>query len=306
MAIKLSFLVMMFMCFISVTSVNAASSEVKVLLDGRYLQLDVPPQVINNRVMMPMRAVFEALNASVKWDDATLTITALSENGDVVKLSIGNEYIYKNNKKVTIDSPPVSVNGRTLVPVRVIAESLGRAVTYRSDSRTVIIEPVDASQEESLIADISIDTSIDTSINASTNISVKTTTPVPTQEVAYEKMIALKEQYPEGMAWTNNNVYAWNGGIYSRGYGCVGFAFILSDAAFGNLPARKHTDFNNIQVGDIVRINNDTHSVIILSIDDTNVTIAEGNFNSSIHWGRMFTLEHLQAVGDFIITRYPE
>ncbi len=289
---------MMFMCFVSVTSVNAASNEVAVRLDGTNLQFDVPPQVINNRVMIPMRVIFEALHATVKWDDATLSITALSKNGDVVKLSIGNEYIYKNDRKVTIDSPPVSINGRTLVPVRVIAESLGRAVSYRSDSRTVIIEPVDTLKEDNLIEDTSIDTSINTSIN--------TTTPVPSEEAAYEKMIALKEQYPEGMAWTNGNVYAWNGGIYSRGYGCVGFAFILSDAAFGNLPARKHTDFNNIQVGDIVRINNDTHSVIILSIDDTNVTLAEGNYNSSIHWGRMFTLEHIKAVGDYIITRYPE
>ncbi len=289
---------MMFMCFVSVTSVNAASNEVTVMLDGTNLQFDVPPQVINNRVMIPMRVIFEALNATVKWDDATLSITALSKNGDVVKLSIGNEYIYKNDIKVTIDSPPVSINGRTLVPVRVIAESLGRAVSYRSDSRTVIIEPVDTLKEDNLIEDTSIDTSVNTSIN--------TTIPVPTEEAAYEKMIALKEQYPEGMAWTNGNVYAWNGGIYSRGYGCVGFAFILSDTAFGNLPARKHTDFNNIQVGDIVRINNDTHSVIILSIDDTNVTLAEGNYNSSIHWGRMFTLEHIKAVGDYIITRYPE
>lgn len=167
------------MCFVSVTSVNAASNEVTVRLDGTNLQFDVPPQVINNRVMIPMRVIFEALNATVKWDDATLSITALSKNGDVVKLSIGNEYIYKNDRKVTIDSPPVSINGRTLVPVRVIAESLGRAVSYRSDSRTVIIEPVDTSKEDNLIEDTSIDTSINTSIN--------TTTPVPTEEAAYEK-----------------------------------------------------------------------------------------------------------------------
>ncbi|WP_249663314.1 hypothetical protein [Lysinibacillus fusiformis] len=66
-------------------------------------------------------------------------------------------------------------------------------------------------------------------------------------------MISLKEQYPEGMAWTNDNYYAWHGGIYSGGYGCVGFAFILSDTVFGNLPDRKYMDFDNIQVGDIIR-----------------------------------------------------
>lgn len=138
------------------------------------------------------------------------------------------------------------------------------------------------------------------------NISINTAAPVPTEEAAYEKMTALKEQYPEQMAWTNDDYYAWNGGIYSGGYGCVGFAFILSDAAFGNLPAREHTDFNNLKVGDIVRINNDTHSVIILSINGDNITIAEGNYNSSIHWGRIFTVEQIKAAGNYILTRYPE
>jgi hypothetical protein len=128
----------------------------------------------------------------------------------------------------------------------------------------------------------------------------------PSETFVYDSMIALKEQYPEGMRWTNDNYYAWNGGIYSGGYGCYGFAFTLSDAAFGNLPARKHTDFNNIRVGDIIRINNDTHAVIVLSVDGTGIIIAEGNYNSSIHWGRAFSLEQIKTVGDYILTRYPE
>jgi hypothetical protein len=267
--IKLSFAVMAFMCFAGVASANVAGKEVNVQLNGASLQFDVPPTMINNRVMVPMRVIFEALHATVKWDKDTQTITAVTETNDVVKLSIGNRSVWKNDKLVTIDSPPVLVDGRTLVPLRFVAESLGKSVNWEAASRTVSI------------------------------------TPVPTAKDTYEKMIALKEQYPEGMTWTNDNFYAWQGGIYSGGYGCVGFAFILSDTAFGSLPARKHTDFDNIQVGDIIRVNNDTHSVVILSIDETKVTLAEGNYNSSIHWGRVLTLEQLKAAGDYIMTRYP-
>ena len=43
-----------------------------------------------------------------------------------------------------------------------------------------------------------------------------------TEDAVYQKMIALKEEYPEGTPWTNDNYYAWNGGIYSGGYGCAG------------------------------------------------------------------------------------
>ncbi len=121
-----------------------------------------------------------------------------------------------------------------------------------------------------------------------------------------EIMIALKEKYPEGMKWTNDNYYEWKGGIYNGGYGCAAFAYMLSDIAFGNLPARKHTNFNDLRIGDIMRMDSDTHYVIIINKDDTNVVLAEGNFNSSIHWGRKLSLEQIKAAGNYILTRYPE
>ena len=122
----------------------------------------------------------------------------------------------------------------------------------------------------------------------------------------YAAMIAMKESYPEGMRWTNDNYYRWNGGIYSGGYGCAGFAFMLSDQAFGDLRARMHYDFTNIRVGDILRVDNNTHSVIVLEVVSDGVIVAEGNYNSSIHWGRKISTEELQATGTYVMTRYPE
>lgn len=128
----------------------------------------------------------------------------------------------------------------------------------------------------------------------------------PTDAQVYSDMIALKASYPEGMTWNNSNYYSWKGGIYSGGYGCAGFAFMLSDEAFGYLPARKHTDFYNIKVGDILRVNQDTHSVIVLEVKEDSVVLAEGNYNNSIHWGRQMTLSAIQNTGTYVMTRYPE
>lgn len=132
-------------------------------------------------------------------------------------------------------------------------------------------------------------------------------TTAPTQQQAYERMIALKSEYPEGKRWTNDNFYAWNGGVYSGGYGCAGFAFILSDAAFGDLPARVLEEFTytDVKVGDILRINHDTHSVIVLEVQSDRVVVAEGNYNSSIHWGRTLTKAKVEEA-DYIMTRYPK
>lgn len=126
------------------------------------------------------------------------------------------------------------------------------------------------------------------------------------EKSVYENMVALKSKYPTGKKWNNDNYYKWRGGIYSGGYGCAGFAFMLSDAAFGNLKARKHTDFDNIKVGDILRINNDTHSVIVLKISGNTYTIAEGNFNNGVYWGRTFSKSDIKKIGNFVLTRYPE
>ena len=128
----------------------------------------------------------------------------------------------------------------------------------------------------------------------------------PSEQQAYNDIMAMKSSYPEGMSWTNDNYYEWNAGIYSGGYGCMGFAFALSDAAFGTLtPATSHSDLNNIKVGDILRINNDTHSVVVLSINGDTITIVEGNYNSSIHWGRTLSKKDLEGDSQlYILTRY--
>ncbi len=120
----------------------------------------------------------------------------------------------------------------------------------------------------------------------------------------YDKLIAQKATFPEGTRWTNENMYNWKGGIYSSGYGCAAFAFALSDAAFGDARANIHRDYNNIRVGDILRINNDTHSVVILEVRPNSVIVAEGNFNNAVHWGREIPKSSLTDSSSYILTRY--
>ena len=139
---------------------------------------------------------------------------------------------------------------------------------------------------------------------------------VPTPQEAYEAMIALQEKFPEGMHWTDasSGTYTWKGGrgengeIATMGTGCVNFAFQLSDAAFGTLPARmlkeNEFEFADINVGDILRISLG-HSVIVLQVNDDSMVIAEGNYNQSIHWGRVVTKSEVEQ-SVHVLTRYPK
>lgn len=142
----------------------------------------------------------------------------------------------------------------------------------------------------------------------------------PTYHEAYNAMIGMKDELYEGMPWTNFQPYGNEGerGKYYRfqggsvkgaslGVGCAAFVFLLSDEAFGTLPARTIDrggfKYEDVKVGDILRINN-SHFVIVLRVASGGVTVAEGNYNKSVHWGR--TLNKSEVLNaNFIVTRYP-
>ena len=126
----------------------------------------------------------------------------------------------------------------------------------------------------------------------------------PDSEGIKESLMMHLEEYPEGLSWDNSDFYAWNGGIYYGGYGCAAFAFTLSDEAFYGRPAKIHKKVSNIRLGDILRINDDSHSVIVIDIEDGVYTVAEGNYNSTVHWGRCFTEEQLEDIVTYVMTRY--
>ena len=141
--------------------------------------------------------------------------------------------------------------------------------------------------------------------NQSTLVLDQNTNGMSAEEAkVYRTIMAKKKSFPEGMKWTNANYYAWNGGIYRGGYGCAGLAFLLSDAAFGNRPAVQHMNFGSIKVGDIVRMEYNTHSVIVLKIVGSTAVVAEGNFDGKVHWGRTISLSEIRATGTYVITRY--
>ncbi len=140
-------------------------------------------------------------------------------------------------------------------------------------------------------------------------------------EKVYETLVAFKDQegYCEGTPWDDTtHSYTWNGGAVAGnitgGTGCAAFAFELSDKAFGALPARTFTTGNfqlsQVRAGDILRINNNSHSVIVLQVTEGGVIIAEANYHVNggaglVHWERSLSKEEVEAA-DYFITRYPE
>jgi len=112
--------------------------EISVTVDGAALQFDVSPQIIDGRTMVPLRVVFEALDAEVNWLSDTQTITA-TRNHVTVAMQVGHAVISVNGYDVELEVAPLIINGRTLVPFRAVAESFGVDVDWDDITQTVII-----------------------------------------------------------------------------------------------------------------------------------------------------------------------
>lgn len=131
-------LLLTMLLLISAITPVMASNDIKVKIDGQQIAFDVPPQLINDRTMVPLRAIFEALGATVDWNNDTQTVTSTKGNTTII-LTINNPTMYVNGAAVTLDSPACLVNGRTLVPVRAISEAFGTIVDWDGTTSTVSI-----------------------------------------------------------------------------------------------------------------------------------------------------------------------
>jgi len=127
--------------FITVSSVGLvafANDDIKVVIDGNNQSYDQMPQIMNDRTLVPLRGIFEALGAKVSWVDETKTIIG-SKGDKTIVLQVGNTTASMNNEMITLDAAPAIVNSRTMVPVRFISETLGARVDWVADTRTVVI-----------------------------------------------------------------------------------------------------------------------------------------------------------------------
>lgn len=103
------------------------SGEYEVLINGQVIkrQMDVKPLIKNDRLMLPLRSLAEMIGAKVEWDPQTRT-AIFTNKGLVAKIQIdGNEIVLSNGKVIKMDSKPLNINGRILLPISNVANVFG-------------------------------------------------------------------------------------------------------------------------------------------------------------------------------------
>ena len=124
------------------TSTALAEENITVMLNGQAMDFDVAPIIQNDRVLVPMRAIFEGLNCSVDYTDIDgRQIITAKNDGNTISLEIGSNEMTVNDEKVSLDTVPVIIDDRTLVPLRAVSEALDCNVDWDGDTKTVAIAP---------------------------------------------------------------------------------------------------------------------------------------------------------------------
>lgn len=145
----ISLLVLSLVMILGVTAVSQAATAITVLVNNKAVAFpDEKPYIDkNNRTLVPVRFVSEALGAEVSWDNNTRTVTivqstktSIHENTTkTVKLKIGESKATVNGQVKTFDTVAAIKNGRTMVPLRFVSEVLGAKVEWIGSTKTVKI-----------------------------------------------------------------------------------------------------------------------------------------------------------------------
>ncbi len=124
------------------TPAATAAPPVQVILNGQQLRLDPAPVILNDRTLVPLRGVFEAMGAVPHWDGESRTVQ-VTLGSHYVKLQIDRRLACLNlacTSASVLDVPAQIIENRTYVPIRFISTALGARVSWDDAARAVIIE----------------------------------------------------------------------------------------------------------------------------------------------------------------------
>lgn len=125
------------------TAAIVAAQQITVKINDQKVQfLGTQPKMRGDRVLVPLRGVFEQMGATVDWNKETQTVFAQKGN-KTVRLRIGANTVQVDDRNVDLDVPAQMIGGRTMVPIRFISETLGAQVGWNDNAELVSITTTD-------------------------------------------------------------------------------------------------------------------------------------------------------------------
>ncbi len=144
-------LTLQLMCILG--SKTYAADEVKVYINNDLLdfsKLGDKPQIYEGRTYVPIRTVAEALGFKLEWNGEKQEFTMTKYGDKIVHKVLSNE-LTVNGQKISYDYSSINVNYRTLMPIRMLGEAVGGAVSWVPEDKAVIITVAEHNYSEAEI-----------------------------------------------------------------------------------------------------------------------------------------------------------
>jgi len=120
--------------------IQRGDRNINVIVDRKTIDFQGPgPIMVDQRVMVPVRGVFEQMDGYVNWNADEQSVHGSSPGGHRFKITIGSNNAMVNGQERTLDTPPILQDGTTYVPLRFASEALGARVNWHPDTNTVSI-----------------------------------------------------------------------------------------------------------------------------------------------------------------------
>lgn len=130
---------------------TATATDIQLFVDGKNITDLSEPLIINDRIFVPLKVVSEALGATVTWNGEHRTVSVVKDNKSVF-LWIDNRLVKYDNGETYLlsDVPPVIINNKTYVPLKLISNGLRIGITWDGNTRSVILDSSQSSSIESI------------------------------------------------------------------------------------------------------------------------------------------------------------
>ncbi len=127
-----------FLSTLPIAAYDLYANANQVYLDNNLISFNVPLVTLNNRTLVPMRKLFEALGATVQWKEETRSVVAKKDQ-DVLILTIDSSTAIVNNEPIPLDAPAILYNSNTMVPLRFVSEQFNLKVEFVEEAKKILI-----------------------------------------------------------------------------------------------------------------------------------------------------------------------
>ncbi|MFM9329458.1 ABC transporter substrate-binding protein [Paenibacillus mesotrionivorans] len=159
-------LVTVLLCGLFPVQGHAQETPIHVILNGKEVVFPAPPRIENGTTLVPFRALFEAVEMEVLWDNNTQTITAQG-NQKKLHLRIGDDKATNNGQTVELETPPQLIDDVAYVPLRFVGEALDYLVDYQRGNDSIRISLRVSALRFPLSGDpVSLDPAVSTNVNS--------------------------------------------------------------------------------------------------------------------------------------------